>query len=236
MTHSRTHRDGDDAGRAWRYDQERGSGHDGQKQRLTKHQQSPHLVENLRRVHSENKSTCPGYALGTKPLSLRRTGHLNPLLQPPLDVSTIWKAAQTGSSFPFAAFKITIESAEVKPKRRFFGLLQFPAFPPSFRLAFGDSSAIPAYDCVKLPDCVICKRVGRLCCGLVPPHGTPQREFEPLEDLVDCLTPRPPDSTAKERRCRLGRARCQTLHCRNGLRSSPGASQRQPGSWASFPS
>ena len=38
-------------------DQERGSGHNGQNQRLTKHQRSPHLVEHLRRVHSEKLHT-----------------------------------------------------------------------------------------------------------------------------------------------------------------------------------
>jgi hypothetical protein len=37
--------------------QERGSGHDGQNQRLTKHQQSPQLVEHLRRVHPEKLHT-----------------------------------------------------------------------------------------------------------------------------------------------------------------------------------
>jgi hypothetical protein len=37
--------------------QESGSGHDGQNQRLTKHQQSPQLVEHLRRVHPEKLHT-----------------------------------------------------------------------------------------------------------------------------------------------------------------------------------
>jgi hypothetical protein len=36
---------------AWSGDQERRSGHDGQKQSLAKHQRSPHLVKFLRRVN-----------------------------------------------------------------------------------------------------------------------------------------------------------------------------------------
>jgi hypothetical protein len=37
--------------------QERRSGHNGQNQHLAKHQRSPHLVEHLRRVHSEKLHT-----------------------------------------------------------------------------------------------------------------------------------------------------------------------------------
>jgi hypothetical protein len=95
--------------------QERGSGHDGQNQRLTKHQQSPHLVEHLRRVHSEKIHTPWLLTLPNRVESHWATKRS--LRSPPREIvfgiqraALIgWKTAQSVSSFPFKAFKITIE-------------------------------------------------------------------------------------------------------------------------------